>query len=697
MASGIACYVARRSQKNATDTGIDPICAEAKERLQTCIDAEQDVREQAEADLKFAFANKPQDQWEEAVLKERGDRPCYTYNRIGEEIDQAVSDQRQQRPQIKVRGVDDNSDPALADIYNGLIRNIEVLSDAETVYDEGFDYKIRGGFAYWRVIPEYSTDTTFDQDLFVRPVQSQFSVYMDPAARHPTKRDSNWCLLSVWMTDDAYRAQYGEDVAKQWVDADDDEVTNWRQSNMVRVAEYYRRKPVKRTLILLSDGRTMFEDKINLIREELDAEGITETKRRVVETFEVEWYKLSATSVLDGPRTYRTQWIPVVRDIGKRLVLNDEEMLKGMTRDAKDAQRSYNYMRSDLAEDVLMRPKAPVFLAEKTLENEAFRDAWNKAHKLLFNYLPYVPDPNAPGGGAPIPNTSTGLDAGKLAVAQQDIADIKATTGNFDPYLGDQGTAQGPDATSGVAVKRWGERSGNASFIYHDNHKKAIEQTGRILVEMIPLIYDGTRTVRIIGRDGTERFVRINTKEQAQPGGKVEIFGDITQAKFDVEVDSGPSYATQREEAADKLMRLGEIWPAVFELAPDLIAKGLDIPNQEEFIARVRKGLIAKGVVEPNKDDPEEVTFAQSLKGSGQNQALDMLLGAQAQEAQANAAESMADVAAKRAKALKDLQDAVAQALKNMVAEQQLRIDPSGVIQAMVAAAGGGNGSGTVQ
>ena len=697
MASGIACYVARRSQKNATDTGIDPICAEAKERLQTCIDAEQDVREQAEADLKFAFANKPQDQWEEAVLKERGDRPCYTYNRIGEEIDQAVSDQRQQRPQIKVRGVDDNSDPALADIYNGLIRNIEVLSDAETVYDEGFDYKIRGGFAYWRVIPEYSTDTTFDQDLFVRPVQSQFSVYMDPAARHPTKRDSNWCLLSVWMTDDAYRAQYGEDVAKQWVDADDDEVTNWRQSNMVRVAEYYRRKPVKRTLILLSDGRTMFEDKINLIREELDAEGITETKRRVVETFEVEWYKLSATSVLDGPRTYRTQWIPVVRDIGKRLVLNDEEMLKGMTRDAKDAQRSYNYMRSDLAEDVLMRPKAPVFLAEKTLENEAFRDAWNKAHKLLFNYLPYVPDPNAPGGGAPIPNTSTGLDAGKLAVAQQDIADIKATTGNFDPYLGDQGTAQGPDATSGVAVKRWGERSGNASFIYHDNHKKAIEQTGRILVEMIPLIYDGTRTVRIIGRDGTERFVRINTKEQAQPGGKVEIFGDITQAKFDVEVDSGPSYATQREEAADKLMRLGEIWPAVFELAPDLIAKGLDIPNQEEFIARVRKGLIAKGVVEPNKDDPEEVAFAQSLKGSGQNQALDTLLGAQAQEAQANAAESMADVEAKRAKALKDLQDAVAQALKNMVAEQQLRIDPSGVIQAMVAAAGGGNGSGTVQ
>lgn len=656
----------------------DSVVAEAKRFLQTCLSSEDDLRLQAEEDLKFAFASESSDQWDENTLKERGNRPCLTFNVLGQAVDQVVNDQRLSRPAIKVHPVDEESDPALADVYNGLIYNIEALSDAESVYDDAFQYAVTGGFGYWRILPEYESDKSFNQCIYIRPVESQFSVYMD--GKHPTKMDAKRGLLSVWMSKSAFRDEYGDDAMVAF-DELESSSEQWIDDDQIRVAEYYRRVPTKRTLIELSDGRVNFKDEWSEILDELEADGIKITREREVEVHQIEWFKLSGASVLEGPITYNCSFIPIVRVIGKRIIIGNKERIKGMVRDAKDGQRSYNYMRSDLAEDVLMRPKAPVFLSDSTVEEESYRKIWKNAHKALFNFLPFKSDPMAPGGGAPIPNTSTGLDAGKLAIAQQDLEDIKRTTGHFEPSLGEGGN-QG--RMSGVALRGWQDRAGIGAFVYHDNLAKAIQQTGRILVDLIPEIYDTERVVRILGRDGTEEFVRINSQNTNQDG-NIRSVGKIANAKFDVTIDTGPSYTTQRQEAADKILELGKAWPVVYELASDIIAKGIDIPNQDDFVRRLRKRLITQGVIEPNMEDPEESKIAQQM--SQQNPAMDQLITAQAEEASTAAAENVASIEQKRAQALKMTQDAIGQMLENMIQQRKLRVDPDGLIQMMTEAA----------
>lgn len=658
------------------------ILAEARHRLDLVLEAEDETRRRAEEDLIFSFAEDPKDQWEPDTLKNRGDRPAYSYNRLGQAIDQVVNDQRQQRPQIKVRPVDDKSDPELADVYNGLIMNIEAQSDADSVYDDGFMYTVAGGFGYWRVINEYADEKSFDQELYVRPVQSQFSVYMDPAAQHVTKRDADWALLSVWVDKDVFREQYGEDQLKNFDEATNDVTEQWVDENQVRIAEYYRRVPSTRDLLELSDGRVVFRDEVSEILDELEEDGITITRERKVQSSQIEWRKISGAGVLEGPIVERCQWIPVIRDCGKRLILGNRERVKGMTRDAKDGQRSYNYMRSDIAEDVLMKPKAPYFVPDTTIEDQAYRKIWQVSHKVLMNYLPFKADHQLPQGGAPIPNTATGMDPGKLTVAQQDILDIQATTGHYDPALGQSGT----DEQSGVALDKWQGRSGMATFVYHDNHAKAIAQTGRVLVERIPLYYDTERVIRILGRDGTEEFVRINAQqERTEEDGRVRYVGDITAAKFDVMVDTGPSYATQRQEASDKILALGQAWPEIYNLAADVIAKGIDIPNQDELVGRLRKRLIAQGVVKPNMNDPDEAEIAQAMQGDdGEKALMARLIAAQAQEAEGQAAESAADVEATRARAFEDMQDGIKTMLENMIQARKLQVDPDGIIQMMV-------------
>lgn len=658
---------------------LDDIVSEAKDRLKLCLDAEGDFREQAEDDLIFAFADKPEDQWDQNVLQQRGERPCYTYNEVGQAIDQVVADQRMARPAIKIRPVDGESDPELADIYNGLIRNIEALSDAESIYDDAFSYSVGGGFGYWRVLPEYADEESFNQELYVRPVESQFGVYLDPAAKHSTKMDAKWGLLSVWVDRDDYEDDYGEEAMAAFEASTDSERENWVDEDQIRIAEYYRKVPKRLTLYEFADGSVIRSDRANLIMDELKAERGDIKREREVVSMATEWYKLSGFGVLEGPIEYACPWIPIVRVCGKRLVIGNTERIKGITRDAKDAQRSYNYMRSDLAEDVLMRPKAPVFLSTKTLENKKFRDIWKNAHKVLMNALPFIPDASdLKGGGAPIPNTTTGLDAGKLAVAQQDLEDIKRTTGHFDPALGD---AQDNAQMSGIALQRWQNRAGAGSFVYHDNLAKAIQQTGRILVSYIPIIYDTERVIRILGRDGTEDFVKINAASMERGEGEPRPLGDITTAKFDVTVDTGPSFATQREEASTKMMDLGKSWPTIYELASDVIAQGIDIPNQDELVKRLRKRLISQGMVDPNMEDPDEKALAEQMQAAGQNDVLNQLVQAQAREADANAAESQASTAEKQARAEKIAQDAIAQWLENQILERKLRIDPDGIIE----------------
>jgi hypothetical protein len=77
-------------------------------------------------------------------------------------------------------------------------------------------------------------------------------------------------------------------------------------------------------------------------------------------------------------------------------------------------------------------------------------------------------------------------------------------------------------------------------------------QTGRILVEIIPLIYDTERVVRTLGEDGAEEIVTVN--KFAAPG--QPRLNDLAVGKYDVVVTVAPSYSTRREESRESMMAI---------------------------------------------------------------------------------------------------------------------------------------------
>jgi hypothetical protein len=564
----------------------DKLASQGKALYDKAASVDSDNRKCAEADLRFAFEDGGQ--WDQQTLRDRDGRPCFTYNRIEPVIDQIVGDQRQSRPQIKLRAVKEAS-KRQTDVYSGLIRNIEAMSDSESVYDQQFFYAVAIGSGNWRVINDYCDSDSFDQDIYIRSIPNPFSVVWDPLASHPTKRDANYCFVTSKMSKDAFEAKYPKADMRDFEDLGAD----WIDDDSIRVAEWYQRLPSKSALLEMSDGRVIREDEVASILDELEAQGITVKQRRVVNGHKIRWVKMTGAHVLEEPIEYKWQWIPVIHVCGKSINIAGREVRKGIVRNAKDPQRSFNYTRSVLAEEILQSPKVDYLLTPTQVNG--FAKLWDESNRVKRTWLPYNPDPVA---GRPTREPGKQVPIELVTLAQQDADDIKATTGYFDPSLGAHG-----NETSGKAIIARQQEGDVGSYVYIDNLGKAIRQTGEVLLDMIPDIYDTERQIRILKDDGKEEFVTINQSVKDEQSGESVDVTDRSKAKFEVRVTIGPSYTTLRQEASERLLQVGAAWPTLFQIAPDVVLKGLDIPESGELEARIRKYLITTGAIEPNDEE----------------------------------------------------------------------------------------------
>jgi hypothetical protein len=111
-------------------------------------------------------------------------------------VKRIVNDMRANRPQAKVRGVED-TDKKTADTIQGLGRNIWNVSDGDTITDQAAAYQVGGGMACWRVCTDYQSDESFNQDIYLEAIPNPFCLWWDPAAQDPLKRDArDWILES---------------------------------------------------------------------------------------------------------------------------------------------------------------------------------------------------------------------------------------------------------------------------------------------------------------------------------------------------------------------------------------------------------------------------------------------------------------------------------------------------------------------
>ena len=519
------------------------------------------------------------EQWPQDILEERKGRPCLTINRLPGFVDQVVGDQRQNRPRIKVTPVDNKGDADIAEIMSGLIRNIENVSSADFAYDTALEHSVGSGIGYIRVLKDYAGDDTFDQDVSIKRVRNQFSILPDPQSSEPDGSDMRYCFAFDVISKDEFKARFPNAATLSG-----DEITthqgmgyeNWFLGDNIKIAEYWERKEVRKPIVQLSDGRVM--DKVDTMPERLLAEGATIIRERMAVSYEVNQYIVNGHEILEGPKRWDGKYIPIVPVYGKELVVDGKRVLRGLVRFAKDSQRAYNYWRSIITETIALQPRAPYIMTANQVAG--YEEIWRNANKKSYAYLPY----NSTGEPLPQRNFPAPIPGGAFAEAQVAIDDMKATTGIYDASLGAKS-----NETSGKAIMVRQKEGDTATFVYIDNLTRAMQQVGRIIVDLIPKVYDTERIVRIINPDNVEANLPIN-KVGIVDGMEV-IINDLTVGKYDVVIETGPSYTTQRQEAAEGTLRFMQTLPAQAQLMADIAAKNMDWPDADKISKRLKRAI----------------------------------------------------------------------------------------------------------
>ena len=547
----------------------EDILEDAKEDFERASQAEAENRKEGLEDLRFSRLS---DQWPDAIRKQRDreQRPCLTINKLPAYIRQVVNDSRQNKPSIRCHPVDSNSDMETAKILNGLIRNIEYTSDADVAYDTALECAVTIGFGYWRVKIDYAYDDTFDLDLSIERVANPFSVYADPNSQSADSSDWEYCFVTETLTKDEFKRRWKNNEPIDW-HGYTNLSASWYDDENVMIAEYWKRVPSKKDIVQLSNGEVVDAEVYTKQKEIFDIIGITVVKSRTVDSHKVMQYILTGAEVLE-----RNEWagcyIPIVPVYGDEVNVEGKRYFRSLIRDAKDSQSMFNYWRTTSTEMIALSPRTP-FIGKKGAFNSDI-DKWQTANTTSHAFIEYdgVEPPQRQAMPAPA--------AGLIQEAMNSSDDIKSIIGIFDAGMGAQG-----NETSGKAILARQRESDTSTFHFIDNLSRAIRHTGRILVELIPSVYTRDRVIRVLGEDKQPQNVQLGQPTVTPEG--VERIYDLTVGKYDVTVETGASYTTKREEAAEQMLELIRVMPQAAPLISDLLVKNLDWNGSEEIAERL--------------------------------------------------------------------------------------------------------------
>ncbi|MFZ2950901.1 MAG: portal protein [Desulfuromonadaceae bacterium] len=575
--------MAEKAKKKSPEENVI-LLQEIRDRYELCQNdpAERENRESFIEDIEFENGK----QWDEKVEADRSadGRPCLVINKTQQITKQILGDARQNKINIKVKPVDGISDPALAEVFNGIIKNIENQSQAETAYDTGLSYSVRGGWGYLRVLTQFIDEDSMDQDIKIERVVNPLSIYCDPNAKKLDRSDARFYFVTEDVAKKTYEKDYpNSTVCGAMASGLGDQEKTWIADETVRVVEYFRVEEKKEQLYQVEGGATIRESRVKKYGGKVvdgfivSASGasIAIIKERTTNIPVVEWYKTNGIEILEGPKEVPCKYIPIIFIPGDEVWIEGKQKLRSAIKWSKDPNRLYNWARSTAVETMAQAPIQPFILTPG--EVQGFEPIWDEANKKPFPYLLY--NDTGKGNGRPQRQQPAVVNQAADREAMLASDDIKSTSGKYDASLGAAG-----NETSGKAINARQRQGDIGTFVFIDNHVHGITFLGRVLVDMIPRVMDGERVVRLLGEDGAESWATINkaVRDPLQPGRTI-IENDVTIGKYDVVATAGTAYATKRQEAVDGMIQLAQAFPPAVPVLAPRIAKNSDWPEAQEI------------------------------------------------------------------------------------------------------------------
>jgi len=567
------------------------VLKEIRERFSSAVEFTAQNRQEMLDDIRFARLG---DQWPESAKYDRNrpgkERPMLVINRLLQYRDRVVNEIRQNTPSIRIRPVDDDADVATAEVLQGIIRHIQDNSNAGMAYDTAVESQVDMGIGYVRIRNDWADDNSFDQEIYIDRIPDPFKVYMDPHSKSPDGSDAEWAIIAEEISKDEFKRQYPDVDETHFDDAGNGDAQGWYTKDSVRIAEYYY----------------IEHEDVEIV----DPQDPTQT--RIADKKRCMWCKVTGDTVLERTEI-PTKFIPVIPVIGHELWLQGRRYLSGLIRNAKDAQRLYNYYLSANAENVALSPKAPFIGVAGQFETDP---NWGRVNKESVAYLEYDPVSIA---GTPVGSPQRAMPPQSSPAIMQAIQlaenDIMQSMGIYQPTLGAQS-----NETSGRALMLRQKQADINIFHYQDNLSRSVRQIGRVVLDMIPKVYDRPRVARILGEDGSPRTVNLNPNTQTPSANTdnpaIDSIFNPTIGRYDVVCDAGPSYATKRDEAANMMITLTQANPSLFNIIGDLMLKNMDWPGAEEISKRLQAMLppqlqaVAKS---GDKVDPQVIQAQQMM------------------------------------------------------------------------------------
>lgn len=574
----------------------------AKERFGLAKDRFGSLREKAVEDTKFVLGDSDNNwQWPDDVYRGRSaNKPCLTINITAQHCNQVINQIRQNRPSAKVVPQDGLADIKTAEILGGMLRSIQSYSNADTAHDVAAMHSLYGGEGFWRVLTEYESPQSFDQVISVRPLVNPQLVFIDPDAIEPDRSDARWGIIFEDVPKEQAEGEYGEDEVLGW----GDDKNGWCTKDTVRRAEYFYREDVADTLLMLEDGTIVLKSDLPEgaeVKTEGDVktlkyQGATVILADTRKTERVQWKWARIVGGRDTPeeeKDWPGQYLPIIAVVGTEVNVNGEIVRKGLVRDLKDAARMVNYSYSAAVETVALQTKTPWLAAAEAIEG--YEEVWGAANVDNRAMLPWNASDES-GNALPKPEriVPAAMATAQVQMLQLSVEQARAASGQQSANFGIKSEAQ-----SGIGIQRLKAQGEIATFHFPDNLARGLKYEAKVILDLIPKIYDRKRIVRILGLDGKESAVLLDPQAQgpqevqSEQSGVDQVFNPNV-GRYDVAIDTGPSFQTQRQESAAIIGDLAAKVPLVMNTAPDLVFKAMDFPMAQDFADRFAKTLDPK-------------------------------------------------------------------------------------------------------
>ena len=622
-----------------TGTPDEKVMAEAKARFTRCEDWEALARVNYQKDMKFGNGDSyNQYQWDASNVtnRELERKPCLTINKTQVHCNQIVNDARQNKVGIEVRPTGGAATVDASEVIEGMVRHVEYISKAQAAYDTATYNQVYGGWGYVRVLVDYVDENSFDQDIKIQRIPNPLTIYLDPDIQQYDGSDAKFGFVFKDTPRSEVAAKYPEieEFAAPPFGNDD----SWNTKAHVRECEYFRVGEKTDELILLPDelcqqigapsGTTIRKSELP---KELKALIPKDARRRKVSEPEVEWFLIIGDQIVDR-KPWPGKYIPISRCIGQETIIDGVMDRKGHVRCLLDPQKMYNYQASGSVEFVALQTKTPWLTPVRAIEG--YEEYWRTANTENHSYLPYN---DMDEDGRPIqqphrvepPAAAQGHLNGMQAAESQ----MMLASGQYQAVMGAPS-----NETSGKAINARQRQGDNATYHFIDHLAQCVAHVGRIVLDLIPKVYDTPRVIKILGADQQQMSVQIDpSAPQAHAkndGSNPLLPKDITAVfnpaigQYDVMADVGPSYETSRQEAFNAFSQIMSSNPEAFDKLGDLYFGSADFPGAEAAAERMKKNL------PPNLQDDGPNPEVQQLKQhmeQGAQQALAHIDGLQKQ------------------------------------------------------------------